>query len=179
MKHLTNISFSSSVLADFVNNKVTSASIVAQEEGITVHLEYSIKPYRSKVVFAGTIGSIQHSDDHLLAWLLENGADMKPLNLYLQEHMLEICTRESGKCKLTAMTGDGECFIYNDLEEYDARTLATFMYQRGWFINGVKKHINDCKIDIETPELDSLPESMIDFIPIDKEGLSSHRGKES
>jgi hypothetical protein len=179
MKHLMNISFSSSSLTDFVNNKVTSASIVVQEEGITVHLEYSTKPYRSKVVFAGTIGSIQHSDDHLLAWLLENGADMNPINAYLQEHMLTICTADSGKCKLTAMTGDGESFIYNNLDEYDARTLATFMHQRGWFINGVKKHINDCKIDIETPELDFLLESMIDFKPIDKEGLSAHRGNES
>lgn len=166
MKHLTNITFSSSSLTDFVNNKVTSASIVAQEEGITVHLEYSTEPYRSKVVFAGTIGSIQHSDDHLLAWLLENGADMKPLNFYLQEHMLAICTADSGKCKLTAMTEEGESFIYNHLDEYDARTLATFMYQRGWFINGKKKHMNDCKIEVETPERDSFPQSMFDFIPI-------------
>ena len=152
MKHLTNISFSSSSLTDFVNNKVSSASIVAQEEGITVHLEYSAEPYRSKVVFAGTIGSIQHSDDHLLAWLLENGADMKPVHLYLQEHMLAICTAESGKCKMTAMTEDGESFIFNARDEYDARTLATFMYKRGWLINGIEKDITDYAFQDRTPE---------------------------
>jgi len=178
MKHLTNISFSSSSLTDFVNNKVTSASIVAQEEGITVHLEYSTGPYRSKVVFAGTIGSIQYSDDHLLAWLLENGADMKPLNFYLQEYMLAMYTADSGNCKLTAMTKEGERFIYNDLDEHDARSLATFMYQQGWFINGEKKYFNDCKIEVETPERDSIPESMIDFLPIQEVEHSGPGGNE-
>ncbi|KAB0482502.1 hypothetical protein F7Q91_03570 [Vibrio chagasii] len=155
MKHLFNIDFSSSSLTDFVGNEVSSASLVIQDEGLTVHLEYSPVPYRSRVVFAGTIGSLRYSDDHLRIWLIENGADMKLINFYLQEHVLASCADDSGTCTLIAKTEQGDAFTYKVSDESEANMLGTFMYNRGWIINGVEMDIVDYEFKRETPELEA------------------------
>ncbi|MGF1827481.1 hypothetical protein [Vibrio splendidus] len=146
MKHLTNISFASSSLTEFLGEQVSSASIVATEDGLRVLLEYSAELYHSKTIYCGAVAEMGNEITQVNAWLRENNADMEDVCRFMQEIFTDkYVVPKSSNLVLGLTEGIEAVSVYTETALGSA-FIAAHMLNMGWFVDGVHQKVTHTRM---------------------------------
>ncbi|MDA0146481.1 hypothetical protein OCT63_19835 [Vibrio sp. RW] len=146
MKHITNLSFSSLSLTNFIGNPVTSAAIVVTTEGFCVQLEVSAELHHSEVVYCGSIFEAGNPETHLYKWLQENNADMLEVANTIQNLLTDTHVVESSEWKLVAIDENGEVIELHIKTGLGAAMVSAHMDNMGWIVDNELKKVQASKL---------------------------------
>jgi hypothetical protein len=146
MKHISNISFSSLPLTNFLGNPVTSAAIVVTTEGFRVQLEFSAELHHSDVVYCGSVFEAGNPDTQLSKWLHENDADVQEVARCIQDLLTGEHIVESSEWKLVAIDENGEVIELNTKTGIGAAMVSAHMDNMGWIVDNELKKIQAPKL---------------------------------
>ena len=146
MKHISNISFSSPSLTNFLGNPVSSAAIVVTTKGFCVQLEFSGELHHSEVVYCGSIFEAGNPDTQLSKWLHENDADVLKVSSCIQDLLTGEHVVESSEWKLVAIDAGGEVIELHTKTGIGAAMVSAHMDNMGWIVDNELKKVNESKI---------------------------------
>mgnify|MGYP000654551919 CR=1 FL=1 len=146
MKHITDISFSSLSLTNFLGNPVSSAAIVVTTEGFRVQLEFSAELHHSEVAYCGAIFEAGNPNTHLYKWLQENNADMLEVSSFIQELLTGTHVVESSEWKLVAIDENGEVIELHTKTGIGAAMVSAHMDNMGWIVDNELKKVQTSKL---------------------------------